>query len=236
MPSGGGTRFLVEERESFAVTSESVRVVRRAGSVAGAAMPEFGESRWISGEVFNLRRYNPRINFTRPLNGAAFSEPAGWALYLYVIFRYSVHTYTRKSETLIIFSQQTTAIATFSKISQYDVQSYQNNYDPRTLRRKSLLIGIDDEGTDIGYARDNTYSPFLSSHLQKGDIDGVHALSPCSGHDTTITHILFPIRIMQYYPDSDWVLSLPCTLIHATPFHLISSHNQNLRLVRGTLP
>ena len=89
MPSGGGARFLVEERESFAVTSESVRLVRRADSVAGAAMPEFGESRWISGEVFNLRRYNPRINFTRPLNGAAFSEPvAGWALYLYFVILY----------------------------------------------------------------------------------------------------------------------------------------------------
>ena len=68
---------------------------------------------------------------------------------------------------------------------------------------------------------------FLSPHLQESDIDGVHALSPCSGHDTKITHILFPIRIMQCYPESHWAPSLPCTPIHAIPFHLISSHDQN---------
>ena len=38
MPSGGGVRFAVEGKESVAAASESVRVVRRAGSVAGVAM------------------------------------------------------------------------------------------------------------------------------------------------------------------------------------------------------
>ena len=41
MPSSGGGMFAVEGRESVAVANESVRVVRRAGSVAGAAMAEF---------------------------------------------------------------------------------------------------------------------------------------------------------------------------------------------------
>ena len=142
MPSGGGARFVVEGRESFAVTNESVRVVRRAGSIAGAAMPEFGESRWISGEVFNLQTSNSTLSkrqFYPAAQRCRFSEPAGYCISLSC-------TYTRKSETLFIFSQHTTAIATFSKMSQYDVQGYQNNYGPRTLRRKSLLIGINYEG------------------------------------------------------------------------------------------
>ena len=31
-------------------------------------------------------------------------------------------------------------------MSEYDVQGFQNNYGPRTLRRKCLLIGINYEG------------------------------------------------------------------------------------------
>ena len=31
-------------------------------------------------------------------------------------------------------------------MSEYDIQGFQNNYGPRTLRRKSLLIGINYEG------------------------------------------------------------------------------------------
>ena len=31
-------------------------------------------------------------------------------------------------------------------MSEYDTQGFQNNYGPRTLRRKSLLIGINYEG------------------------------------------------------------------------------------------
>ena len=33
-----------------------------------------------------------------------------------------------------------------SRMSQYGIQGFQNNYGPRTLRRKSLLIGINYEG------------------------------------------------------------------------------------------
>ena len=55
MPSEGGANFAVEGREFVAVANESVRVVRSAGSVAGAAMPEFQESYWISGKVFDLQ-------------------------------------------------------------------------------------------------------------------------------------------------------------------------------------
>ena len=45
MPSEGGARFAVEGRESVAKATESVRVVRRAGSVSGVAMLDFRESR-----------------------------------------------------------------------------------------------------------------------------------------------------------------------------------------------
>ena len=38
MPSGGGARLAVEGREVLAEVKESVRVVRRAGRVAGTAM------------------------------------------------------------------------------------------------------------------------------------------------------------------------------------------------------
>ena len=31
-------------------------------------------------------------------------------------------------------------------MSEYDIQAFQNSYGPRTLRRKSLLIGINYEG------------------------------------------------------------------------------------------
>ena len=31
-------------------------------------------------------------------------------------------------------------------MSQYNIQTFQNNYGPRTTRRKSLLIGINYEG------------------------------------------------------------------------------------------
>ena len=41
MPSGGGARWVVEGREEVAEVKESVRVVRRAGSVAGTAMLEY---------------------------------------------------------------------------------------------------------------------------------------------------------------------------------------------------
>lgn len=33
-----------------------------------------------------------------------------------------------------------------SQYQNYDTQGYQNNYGPRTTRRKSLLIGINYEG------------------------------------------------------------------------------------------
>lgn len=53
MPSAGGARFVVEGREEVAEVKESVRVVRRAGRVAGAAMFEFLESFniFIFGEI-----------------------------------------------------------------------------------------------------------------------------------------------------------------------------------------
>ena len=38
MPSAGGTRLVAEGRDKAAEVKESVRVVRRAGSVAGRAM------------------------------------------------------------------------------------------------------------------------------------------------------------------------------------------------------
>ena len=38
MPSVGGVRSVVEGREALAEVKESVRVVRRAGRVVGAAM------------------------------------------------------------------------------------------------------------------------------------------------------------------------------------------------------
>ena len=44
MPSAGGARFVVEGSEGGAEAKESVRVVRRAGKVGGAAMLVFLES------------------------------------------------------------------------------------------------------------------------------------------------------------------------------------------------
>ena len=38
IPSAGGATFVIEGSEEVAEVKESVRVVRRAGSVAGAAM------------------------------------------------------------------------------------------------------------------------------------------------------------------------------------------------------
>ncbi len=43
MPSAGGARFVVDGREVAAEVRESVRVVRRAGRVVGAAILEFWE-------------------------------------------------------------------------------------------------------------------------------------------------------------------------------------------------
>ncbi len=43
MPSGGGTRSVGEGREVAAEVRDSVRVVRRAGRVVGAAMLELWE-------------------------------------------------------------------------------------------------------------------------------------------------------------------------------------------------
>ena len=43
MPSAGGVRFVVDGSEEVAEVRESVRVVRRAGRVGGAAMLEGSE-------------------------------------------------------------------------------------------------------------------------------------------------------------------------------------------------
>ena len=56
MPSAGGARLVVEGREEVDEVKESARVVRRAGNVAGAAMLDLLESRWIFlDNVFDLR-------------------------------------------------------------------------------------------------------------------------------------------------------------------------------------
>ena len=49
MPSAGGARVVMEGSEEVAEARESVRVVRRAGNVAGAAMLEFLEKFSIFG-------------------------------------------------------------------------------------------------------------------------------------------------------------------------------------------
>lgn len=81
MPSGGGERFAVEGREPVAVASESVRVVRRVGSVAGEAMPEVRER--ISVEIFDLQPSNsnpPKRQFYPAALRCRFSEPAGHSI------------------------------------------------------------------------------------------------------------------------------------------------------------
>lgn len=69
MPSDGGARLVVEGREDVAEFRESVRVVRRAGRVAGTAMLGYLESclkvgrikRFSIHELFQIGQFFPGL-------------------------------------------------------------------------------------------------------------------------------------------------------------------------------